>query len=119
MIKTNGVVVQKKNLKQHDRKEVRTIFIEELYYDNISVQELSLKGDKEYRKQLATLCELEAYLNERLKGKYLTAFQRFGEAWNGVNNETNKNYFIEGFRLGALFAYEVFCHESKLTNKEN
>ena len=88
-----------------------TIFIEELYYDNISVQGLSLKGDKAYHKQIANLCEIEAYL----KGKYLKAFQKFGDAWNAVNDETNKNYFIEGFRLGASFTHEVFCHDNKLT----
>ncbi len=94
---------------------MKTIFIEELYYDNISVQELSLKGNNEYKKQLAMLCEAEAYLNERLTGKYLKAFKQFSELWNAVNNETNKAYFEEAFRLGASFAYEVFCQESKLT----
>ena len=94
---------------------MKTIFIDALYYDNISVQDLSLKGNKEYCKQLAMLCEAEAYLNERLTGKFLKAFKQFSELWHAVNNETNKVYFEEAFRLGAAFAYEVFCQESKLT----
>lgn len=85
-----------------------TIFIEELYYDNISVQGISLKGNQEYKKQLANLCEIEKYLEENLKGKYLRAFQKFGETWNGVNDETNKKFFEEGFVLGARCILDLF-----------
>ena len=89
------------------------ICIEELFYDNISVQGISLSGNKEYKKQIANLCEIEEYLGENLKGKYLKAFSKFGETWNFINDETNKKFFIEGFRLGAQCMHEIFCEENK------
>ena len=65
----------------------------------------------EYKKRMVTLCETEKYLTEHLKGRFKSEFKDFDAAWNYINNETNKEYFIAGFRLGAKFAYEVFCDE--------
>ncbi len=92
---------------------MKTIFIEELFYDNISVQGISLSGNKEYVKQIANLCEIEKYLKECLKGKYLKAFLKFNETWNFINSETNKMYFIEGFKMGSQCTYESFFNDNK------
>ena len=94
-------------------EEVKTIFIEELFYDNISVQGISLSGNKEYVKQIANLCEIEKYLKECLKGKYLKAFLKFNETWNFINSEMNKMYFIEGFKMGSQCTYESFFSDNK------
>ena len=90
-----------------------TIFIDELFYDNISIQGISLKGNAEYRKQLKVLTECESYLNENLKGKHLKAFKQFGEAWNEVNDETNKKFFEEGFINGARCILDLFVDINK------
>lgn len=60
------------------------IFIEDLFYDNVSVQGLNMNGNKEYKKRFTAMCELEKYLSENLKGKYLKAFLKFGETWNFI-----------------------------------
>ena len=84
-----------------------TIFIEDLYYDNVMVQELNFSGDKEYKKNAAIMCEAEKYLTEHLKGKFRSSFSQFSDVWSCINNETNKKFFIEGFKLGARCIIEV------------
>ena len=64
-------------------------------------------------RQISAMCELEKYLNESLKGKYLKAFKKYSECWNFINAETNKNFFINGFRLGAECMHEIFCKDNK------
>ena len=92
---------------------MKTISIlDDLYYDNISVQNLRMPKNTEYKKRMVTMCETEKYLSEHLKGRFKSEFERFGEAWNFINDETNKAYFIAGFRMGAKIAYEVFCEKT-------
>lgn len=62
---------------------------------------------------MVTLCETEKYLSEHLKGRFKSEFKDFDAAWNYINNETNRMYFVEGFKLGAQIIYETFYESSK------
>lgn len=67
--------------------------IEELYYDNLSVQNYFMAKNKSYKKQMQILCDAEKHLEESLSDENLLNFRKFSESWNFVNNETNKEYF--------------------------
>lgn len=85
--------------------------VEEMYYDNISVQNMNFKKNTKYKKHMVALSETEKYLSEHLKGKFADAFLTFGETWNFINNETNKESFYYGFRLGALIMHDVLTEK--------
>lgn len=63
---------------------------------------------------MITLCETEKYLSEHLKGKFKSSFKSFDEAWNFINNETNREFFCYGFRLGAIIMVDILT--KKLTD---
>ncbi len=56
-----------------------------------------MNGNKEYKKQIANMCEIEEYLNERLKDKYLQVFKKYCEVWNYkiIENITELNKILE------------------------
>lgn len=88
--------------------EVMTIsIIEEMYYDNLSVQNYFMAKNKSYKKQMQVLTDSEKYLEENLSDKELMNFRKFSESWNFVNNETNREYFTYGFRVGALIMMDI------------
>ena len=57
---------------------------------------------------MATLIQSEEFLKSVLSGELKDKFIAFDEAWTVVNNESNLDSFIVGFRLGARFAYDTF-----------
>ena len=110
---TNGVICKRKT-NNNTRLEVKTISIlDELYYDNISIQNLNFQKSTEYKKQMITLSETEKYLSQHLKGRFKSEFKDFDSAWNYINNETNRMYFVEGFKLGAQIICETFYESNK------
>jgi hypothetical protein len=97
-----------KLIKTTKRTEVMTIsIIVEMYYDNLSVQNYFMAKNKSYKKQMQILTESEKYLEENLSDEELMNFRKFSESWNFVNNETNKEYFCYGFKIGALIMHEI------------
>ena len=81
--------------------------IEEMYYDNLSVQNYFMAKNKSYKKQMQVLTDSEKYLEENLTDEELLNFRKFSESWNFVNNETNREYFTYGFRVGALIMMDI------------
>ena len=63
---------------------------------------------------MITLCETEKYLTEHLKGRFKSEFKDFDAAWNYINNETNREFFCYGFRLGAIIMVDILT--KKLTD---
>ena len=83
-------------------------FIEQLYYGNIDPQARSTKHNKNMQHQMAILIQNEEFLKNTLADDCKQKFIAFDEAWSAVNNESNLDSFIVGFRLGAHFVYDTF-----------
>ena len=86
-------------------------FIEEFYYGNLDPQARSTKQNKTVQKQMEVLMLNEDFLTEHLSGENKEKFLDFVNAWDVVNDESNLDSFIMGFRLGANFAYDTFVSE--------
>lgn len=92
--------------------EVMTIsIIEELYYDNVSVQNAFLVKNKDLKKRMQVLTESKNYLFDNFRDENLVNFKRFSAAWSFVDAETNREYFAYGFRLGALIMQNVLMNK--------
>ena len=83
-------------------------FIEQLYYGNINPQDRNAENNKTMQKKMATLIQNEDFLKNVLTGEAKQRFIAFDDVWSAVNNETNLDSFILGFRLGAHFTYDTF-----------
>ena len=78
-----------------------------MYYDNLSVQNAFLVKNRDLKKQMQFLSDSEKYLLDNLSGDDLTNFKKFSESWNFINNETNREFFTYGFRIGALILMDI------------
>ena len=83
-------------------------FLEEFYNGNIDPQARSTKENKAVQKQMEILMNNEDLLTNALTGKPKKWFLDYVNAWGVVNDQSNLDSFIMGFRLGANFAYEAF-----------
>lgn len=90
---------------------IKISIIEELYYDNVSVQNAFLVKNRDLKKRMQILSDSEKYLLENLRDENLVNFKRFSEAWSFVDAETNREYFAYGFRLGALIMQDVLMNK--------
>lgn len=86
-------------------------FIEQLYYGNIDPQARSTRQNKTIKKQMASLIQSEEFLKSALSGELKDKFVAFDQAWSAVNNESNLDSFMMGFRLGAHFTYDTFVSD--------
>lgn len=90
--------------------EVITTIIDELFYDNISVQNLCMSNNKEFKKQMQILSDCEKNLIKNLSGKNSDNFRKFSESWSYINAETNREYFSFGFKIGAKFIMDILLN---------
>lgn len=79
---------------------METTTIDELFYANISIQNISM-SNKEFKKKMQILADCEKNIVKNLTGKNGNNFSKFFESCNYVNAETNREYFSFGFKLGA------------------
>ena len=86
-------------------------FIEEFYYGNIDPQASDISPYM--RKQMQRLGDAEELLTKRLTGDEKAHFADYSDAWAAVNSESNRNSFVTGFRLGAMFVMDTFFAEDK------
>lgn len=86
-------------------------FIEELFYGNIDPQERSIKKNRKVRREMKILSENEDYLLKELAGEPQKRFLEYVDAWGIVNGESTLDSFIQGFKIGARFAYDTFVSE--------
>ncbi len=84
-------------------------FIEELYYGNINPQDRSTRHNKAVQAQMAILTQSEDFLTKNLPEDHKKSFIAFSNAWDIINGESTLDSFIQGFRLGASFAYDAFA----------
>ena len=81
--------------------------LEDLWFDNLEVQDVEIKKGSEQEKVLAESVECEETLRETLNEKQKEQFALCGERRNELLTVFEKAAFIRGFRLGARMAAEV------------
>ena len=81
--------------------------LEDLWFDNLEVQDVEIKKGFEQEKVLAESVECEETLRETLNEKQKEQFALCGERRNELLTVFEKEAFIRGFRLGARVAAEV------------
>ena len=82
-------------------------FIEEFYYGNIDPQTMG-RNEHQIQKVMKLLATNEEQLTEHLQGRDKTMFLEYVDAWGVVMGSCTADNFINGFRLGAKFAYDTF-----------
>ena len=81
--------------------------LEDLWFENLEVQDVEIKKGSEQEKVLAESVECEETLRETLNEKQKEQFALCGERRNELLMVFEKEAFIRGFKLGARMAVEV------------
>ena len=85
--------------------EVMSI-LEDLWFDNLVVQDAEIRKGTEQEKALAASVRCEDAFRETLTEKQKEQFELCGERRNELLTVFEKEAFIRGFRLGARMAAE-------------
>ena len=83
--------------------------IESLYYGNLEPLELNSEYTLKLKKQLKKLAEIEGRLMLQLSDEDRMLFNDYREAYIEFNSTGCADSFINGFRLGAKFAVDMFA----------
>ena len=86
--------------------EVMSI-LEDLWFDNLVVQDAEIRKGSEQEKALAASVRCEDALRETLTEKQKEQFALCGERRNELLTVFEKEAFIRGFKLGARMTAEV------------
>ena len=81
--------------------------LENLWFDNLVVQDVDIRKGSEQKKALAASVKCEEALRETLTKKQKEQFAQCGERRNELLTVFEKEAFIRGFKLGARMAAEV------------
>ena len=90
--------------------EVMSI-LEDLWFDNLVVQDAEIRKGSEQEKALAASVRCEDAFRETLTEKQKEQFELCGERRNELLTVFEKEAFIRGFKLGARLAAEVLAEE--------
>lgn len=82
--------------------------LEELWNGNITPQTKQFNRGTRYEDSLKMMCKNEEKLNSMLEGKEKETFEKFCECRDEVDQYTEEDIFITGFRLGARIIIESF-----------
>ncbi len=82
--------------------------IEELFYGNLELQELTTEITSKLKKKLSELVKKEEELSSRLTEEEKELFSNYVSAYNEFSSISNSDSFISGFRFGARFTYDTF-----------
>ena len=81
--------------------------LEDLWFDNLEVQNVEIKKGSEQEKVLAASVKCEEMLRATLTEKQKEQFTLCGERRNELLTVFEKAAFIRGFKLGARMTAEV------------
>lgn len=87
--------------------------LEELYYGNISPSEKAIKRGSEYETLLNSLCENDEVFIDTLSQEQKAIYDKVKKCREELATMTEKEMYIDGFRLGACIMLDVVCGESK------
>ena len=85
--------------------------LEDLWFDNLVVQDAEIRKGSEQEKVLAASVRCEDALRETLTEKQKEQFALCGERRNELLTVFEKEAFIRGFKLGARMAAEVLTED--------
>ena len=85
--------------------------IEDLYYGRISPYEMSISAAPEYQKLKALADRNEDLLRESLSDEQKELLDKFIEAVTDISSISERDMFINGFRLGVKLMIEVMKDE--------
>ncbi|MEG0835393.1 MAG: hypothetical protein RR313_08285 [Anaerovoracaceae bacterium] len=81
--------------------------LEELFYGKIKPNERSFIRKSEYGKAIKTVSDCEEKLLTLLSGKELELFENLMKMHGESSHINGREYFVDGFRLGARIALEI------------
>ena len=85
--------------------------LEDLWFDNLVVQDVDIRKGSEQAKALAASVKCEDALRETLTEKQKEQFALCGERRSELLTVFEKEAFIRGFKLGARMAAEVLSDD--------
>ena len=87
--------------------------LEDLYYGNISPSEKAIKRGSEYETLLSSLCKNDEVFIDTLSQEQKALYDKVKNYREELAVLTEKEMYIEGFRIGACIMLDVVCGESK------
>lgn len=87
--------------------------LSELYHGNIRPAEKEIVPDSDYRQKQLKLMDLAEALEQRLNDEEKKMLDEIMTAWGNLNYLSSEEYFIDGFRLGARIALEIFENDDE------
>lgn len=93
--------------------------LEELWNGNITPQISQINRSTNYANALKMMCKNEEALKSILKDNEKETFEKFCECRDEVDQYTEEDIFIKGFRLGARIIIESFCENDGFSNEMN
>ena len=82
--------------------------LEDLYYGNLTPCQRAVRPDSRVKKLMQKQSDLESKLNESFNEEQRASFERYLSVTADLLDANCLDCFINGFRLGARFAHEVF-----------
>ena len=82
--------------------------LEDLYYGNINPNETSFVRCSEYGKCFDKVTELSKSVCSQLTEEYINKMNELELAYTRILSETEREYFISGFKLGAKIMIEIY-----------
>ena len=82
--------------------------LEDLYYGNINPNEISFVRGSEYGNCFDKVTELSKSVCSQLSEEYINKMNELESAYTRILSETEREYFISGFKLGAKIMTEVY-----------
>ena len=86
--------------------------LEDLYYGNINPNETSFVRGSEYDKCFDKATELSKSLCSQLTEEYIDKMNELESAYIRILSETEREFFILGFKLGVKMITEVYNGKS-------
>jgi len=90
--------------------------LEELYYGNVSPNEKQIKRGSEYDNLLNLLCRNEEVFINTLSKEQKVLYDKIKECREELSTLSEKEMYIDGFRLGACITFDVICGKSEQFN---
>ena len=90
--------------------------LEELYYGNVSPNEKHIKRGSEYDNLLNLLCRNDEVFINTLSKEQKVLYDKIKECREKLSTLSEKEMYIDGFRLGACIIFDVICGKSEQFN---
>ena len=91
---------------------MKQTMLENLFYGNINPNEISFVRGSEYGKCFDKVSELSKSVCSQLSEDYINKMNELELAYTRILSETEREYFISGFKLGAKIMLEIYNGKS-------